>query len=225
MMRVRTEWIVAGYCAAVLTVYAWKPSFTNASQPVRGITDPVIALEMARTVDDVDNVLGDTPSPDREVMRIKQYVGLALIPGYTALAWLAAASLGRRGIWKVVGRTTIAITVLAAAHDVAVNLTILRLVDLPLAGTGPKILHDVFARGFFKWALLALAMGLLGVMVSALAPRIWLRAVGWLAISAAALTAFGLFQNAILIWGAVSMVTALLLMAATLKLLTHESVT
>jgi hypothetical protein len=68
-----------------LVVLAGRPSFTNASLPVRGVADPVVALQMARDVADVEAIMGDAPSADREVMRVKQYVDFALITGYLAL--------------------------------------------------------------------------------------------------------------------------------------------
>ena len=74
---------------AMLTVAAFillmgPPYFTNASKPPR-FGDPMLALQFARDVQDVDWILGDAPSPDREVMRVKQYVDFAFITCYTAL--------------------------------------------------------------------------------------------------------------------------------------------
>ena len=76
-----------------LVVLAGRPSFTNASLPVRGVADPVVALQMARSAGDVEAVLGDAPSPDREVMRVKQYVDFGLIAGYFGLALVIAVAL------------------------------------------------------------------------------------------------------------------------------------
>ena len=76
---------LAVLCLAIAALLVGKPSFSNASLPVRGIDDPVIAIQAARSLTDVDWVLGNAPSPDREVMRIKQRVGFAFIGAYTAL--------------------------------------------------------------------------------------------------------------------------------------------
>jgi len=48
-------------------------SFTNASQPPRGIHDPMIALEMARDVGEVAAILGESPGPDREAIKNKTH--------------------------------------------------------------------------------------------------------------------------------------------------------
>ena len=50
-----------------LVVLAGRPSFTNASLPVRGVADPVVALQMARDARDVeaiDLVLSDEVDED-----------------------------------------------------------------------------------------------------------------------------------------------------------------
>src|SRR5882762_8868028 len=79
----------AGFIAilnlALIFILSGKPHFTNASRPPRGIANPVVALEMARDVDEVDAILGEAPSPDREAMRVKQYIDFAFIASYAAL--------------------------------------------------------------------------------------------------------------------------------------------
>ena len=224
---VRTAWILAVYCFAVLVLHAWKPQFTNASQPVRGISDPVIAMQMARNVDEVDNILGDSPSAEREVMRIKQYIDFAFIPGYVALVIVIVEFLsrGRGPTWIFAWRTVETMAVFAGVYDIRENIAILRVVDLTLAQTTPESIHAISANSHLKWAALALATAAMGAMVALTARRPGLRAIGLLALAGAGLTAFGLAQNTLLIWGGMLTVTALLLMAATLKLLTHESVT
>src|SRR5579872_508232 len=91
----RIAWALAAWCVVFLAVLAGRPSFTNASLPVRGVPDPVVALQMARDAADVEAIMGDAPSADREVMRVKQYVDFALIAGYVALSLLIAAVLVR----------------------------------------------------------------------------------------------------------------------------------
>src|SRR5262245_56553448 len=81
-------------CITTLVIHSLKPDFSNASQPARGISSPVVALQMARNVDEVDDVLGDAPSPDREVMRIKQYIDFGFIASYAGL-YIALAMMFR----------------------------------------------------------------------------------------------------------------------------------
>src|SRR5450432_2282336 len=91
----KIAWGLVGWCVVFLVVLAGRPSFTNASLAVRGVADPVVALQMARSADDVGAVLGEAPSADREVMRVKQYVDFGLIAGYWGLALVISVKLGR----------------------------------------------------------------------------------------------------------------------------------
>src|ERR1700722_1060533 len=95
----RVAGVLAVICLAMMALLAGKPSFTNASRPPRGITDPAIALEVARSLGDVDLILGEAPSPDREVMRIKQYVDVGFIASITGLFMSLAWLLTRQGTW------------------------------------------------------------------------------------------------------------------------------
>ena len=102
----RVAGVLAVICLAMMALLAGKPSFTNASRPPRGITDPAIALEVARSLGDVDLILGEAPSPDREVMRIKQYVDVGFIASITGLFMSLAWLLTRQGTWgRIAGRS------------------------------------------------------------------------------------------------------------------------
>gem|GEM_PF-2052123 len=211
----RIRWAAAAWCLVFLVVLAGRPSFTNASMPVRGVADPVVALQMARNTAEVEAVLGEAPSVDREIMRVKQYVDFALIAGYAALALLIAAALARsryRRLALVMG----GIAILAALADVLENLGTLRVVNLPLGQLKPVTLDALRLASITKWNLLLSANILLAVIT--IAGRRWyLRAAGILGLAGAVLTAAGLFYNAILVWGGFLMILALLLTAATLK--------
>jgi hypothetical protein len=212
---------LAAWCLVFLVVLAGRPSFTNASLPVRGVADPVVALQMARNADDVEAIMGDAPSADREVMRVKQYVDFALIAGYLALALIIAAALVRtrhRRLALVMG----GVAVLAALADVLENVATLRVVNLTLGQLTPVTLDALHLASIIKWNLLLTANTLLATVT--VARREWyLRAAGLLGLAGAALTAAGLFNNSILVWGGLFMLLGLLLTAVTLKVLTHES--
>lgn len=216
---------LAAWCLVFLVVLAGSPSFTNASLPVRGISDPVVALQTARNADEVEAILGDAPSADREVMRVKQYVDFALIAGYLALALMIAAVLARtrhRRVALVIG----GVAILAALADILENLDTLRVVNLTLGQLTPGVLGTLRFTSVIKWILLAAATALLATVT--VARRQWyLRAAGVLGLAGAALTALGLFYNSILVWGGLLMFLGLLLPAATLKELAidiiHES--
>jgi hypothetical protein len=212
---------LAAWCLVFLVVLAGRPSFTNASLPVRGIADPVVALQMARDTADVEAIMGDAPSADREVMRVKQYVDFALIAGYLALTLMITAALVRtrhRRLALVMG----GVAILAALADILENLGTLRVVNLTLGQLTPVTLDALRLASITKWNLLLSANTLLATVT--VARRQWyLRAAGLLSLSGAALTACGLFYNSILVWGGLLMILGLLLTAVTLKVLTHES--
>jgi len=212
---------LAAWCIVFLVVLAGRPSFTNASLPVRGVADPVVALQMARNADEVEAIMGEAPSADREVMRVKQYVDFPLIAGYLALALLIAGALVRtrhRRLALVMG----GVAVLAALADILENLGTLRVVNLTLGQLTPVTLDALHLASVTKWNLLLTANTLLATIT--VTRRQWyLRTAGLLGLAGAALTAAGLFYNSILVWGGLLMFLGLLLTAVTLKVLTHES--
>jgi hypothetical protein len=217
----RIAWALAAWCVVFLVVLAGRPSFTNASLPVRGVADPVVALQMARYASDVEAVMGDAPSADREVMRVKQYVDFALIAGYLALSLAIVAALARtrhRRLALVVG----GVAVLAALADVLENLGTLRVVNLALSQLTPLTLDALRLASLSKWNLLLAANTLLATVT--VARKEWyVRTAGVLSLAGAALTAGGLFYNPILVWGGLLMFLGLLLTAVTLNVFTHES--
>src|SRR5579884_2584616 len=93
----------AGISALLALVFgvllAGKPYFTNASKPPRGIPNPGVALQVARNVMELDDILGDAPSPDREVMRFKQYLDFGFIASYASLFAILGLLLARREGW------------------------------------------------------------------------------------------------------------------------------
>ena len=204
-----------------LVVLAGRPSFTNASLPVRGVADPVVALQMARSADDVEAVLSDAPSPDREVMRVKQYVDFGLIAGYFGLALVICLALRRSGRGRMAWLLVI-MAILAAFHDVRENLITLRVVNLSLSQIHTAMLDQLRLISTGKWVFLAAASVLLAAVT--VRQRTWyLRTAAALGFSGAALTVVGLFYNSIVVWGGLLMILGMLLTAATLKGITHES--
>jgi len=172
---------------------------------------------MSRDAADVEAIVGDAPSADREVMRVKQYVDFALIAGYLALALLIAAALVRtrhRRLGLVVG----GLAVLAGLADVLENLGTLRVVNLTLGQLTPVTLDALHLVSIVKWNLLLSANALLATVT--VARKQWyLRTAGVLGLAGAAITAGGLFYNSILVWGGLLMILGLLLTAVTLKVL------
>jgi len=213
----KIAWGLVGWCVVFLVVLAGRPSFTNASLPVRGVADPVVALQMARTADDVEVVLGEAPSADREVMRVKQDVDCGVIAGYLGLGLVIGAWLGRGRGWLLTG-----LTIVAALLDVRENLQTLRVVNLGLSQVNSAMLDGLRLTSMTKWTVLAAAITLLA-SVTVGQKQWYLRSAGFVSLTGAALTVAGLFYNSILVWGGLLMFLGLLLTAATLKVIPHES--
>ena len=151
-------------CAlAVLTLVMFillqgRPWFTNASRPPR-FGDSQLALQFVRSVEEVDWILGDAPSPDREVMRIKQYVDYGFIASYTALLLTCSALVFRRGGWRQEAGIAAGICAIATGiFDVVENRAILSLLDVPLRATTPAMLNAIRNASGIKWTLAAIAL-------------------------------------------------------------------
>src|SRR5579859_3925719 len=116
-------WAVA--CLTMIALLNVQPYFSNACRPPRGIASPVIAMEVVRNVEEVDAILGEAPSPDREAMRIKQYVDFGFIAAYVGLFLAARGLVGGAAGWAVA-----ICGVAAGAADVVENIGILRVVNV-----------------------------------------------------------------------------------------------
>jgi hypothetical protein len=191
---------LAVLCLAIAALLVGKPSFSNASLPVRGIDDPVIAIQAARSLTDVDWVLGNAPSPDREVMRIKQRVGFAFIGAYTALfLTLALLLLRTGGFGRIAGPAATICAFATAGFNVAENLAVMRILDVPLYETTAPMIGAIRSASFATWALAALTLALLSALFLR-SPRVIMRCVGGLFLVTAAMQLYGLRDNRFLVW-------------------------
>ena len=181
----------------MIAILSGRPSFSNASHPVRGISNPVLAMEVVRNVSEVDAVLSDAPSPDREVMRIKQYADFGFICCYAALYVLMSMLLVGEGRSLAISAAVLGVA--AAVFDVIENLGILRIVDVDLSHTTQSMIDLVRYPSLIKWTLTSLALGLLGSLALR-THRTGLRVVGALDVLAALLGFCGLYENRFLVW-------------------------
>jgi len=182
---------------AMIAILMGRPYFSNASHPVRGISNPVLALEVARNVAEVDAILSDAPSPDREAMRIKQYADFGFISAYAALYVVMGILLIPQG--RAVAIAGALLGAIAAIFDVLENLGILRIVNTDLAHTTQAMIDAVRYPSLVKWALASLALGLLALLLM----RAGLRIVGALDLMAALLGLYGVYDNAFLQWSGI----------------------
>jgi hypothetical protein len=200
---------LAVLCLAMLALLAGKPSFTNASRPPRGISDPSIALEVVRSLDDVDFILGEAPSPDREVMRIKQYIDLGFIASLTALFLTLASMLLGQGNWgRIAGPAAMVCALATLVFDVIEKRAILRILDVSLLQTTPAMINAIRSAGAATWALAALTLALL----SSLYRR---NPVGLFLLATSAMELYGLRDNRYLMWQVYPALAALIGIAAT----------
>lgn len=202
----RIAGLLALWCIAMLALMFAPPHFTSASKPQHGIPDPVLALQMAHDLADVDAVLGEAPSTDREVMRTKQYQDFGFIGGYACLyltlSWLLARTYS--SAHRVAGLLAIIAAlsgVSAAALDVIENFAILRIVDVKLAATTQAMIDAIHYPSMFKWACGFIALGLLSTYF------LWDRrrtakVVGAIDAAACFLGVIALYDNALLVYAA-----------------------
>jgi hypothetical protein len=154
--------LLALMTAGAFVLLLGPPSFTNASKPRFG--DPILGLQFVRDVQDVDWILGDAPSPDREVMRVKQYADFAFIACYAALCAALGAVATRKGGWRrITGVAGGICGIVAAAFDVIENRAILNLLDVSLRATTPEMLQAIREPSTSKWVLAGVTVVLLSV--------------------------------------------------------------
>ncbi|MBZ5604521.1 MAG: hypothetical protein LAO79_19640 [Acidobacteriia bacterium] len=203
-MRSRAAGWLAVASIAMIVILNGAPLFTNASRPPRGIASPIVAIEVARNVDEVDAILSDAPSPDREAMRIKQYLDFAFIACYAGLYIALARWFGQR--LAVIA----AICGLAAAvFDVVENFAILRILDLPLRAITQGMIDAIRYPSLAKWTLAFVASALFGVLFWKRQRRRF-RFIALLNFAAAALGIFGLYDNSFLVWAGIPLAAGLL---------------
>jgi hypothetical protein len=191
---------LAVFALAVAVLLLGKPSFTNASRPPRGIADSAVAIQVARSIGEVDHILGEAPSPDREVMRFKQRIDFVFIAAYTGLFVTLGWLLLRTGGWGwLAGPAAMICAVGAAVFDVMENLAILRILNLPLYRTPPQAIAAIRSASAAKWELAALTLALLSGYF--LHSRRWsMRTIGVLFLITGALEFYGLRDNRFLVW-------------------------
>lgn len=199
----RAAGLIAILNLALIFILSGKPHFTNASRPPRGIANPVVALEVARDVEEVDAILGEAPSPDREVMRVKQYIDFAFIASYAALYVTLSLLWGSR-----LAMVAAICGVAAAIFDVIENIAILRVCDAKLSQTTQAMVDAIRYPSLAKWTLAFAAIAILSGFFFAQKRR-WVRAIGVINLIAAAVGFFGLYDNAFLVWAGLPMVAGI----------------
>ena len=214
----RAALVLAALCLILVVVLNGRPYFTTSSFPPRGIMDPHVAIQMVRSVPEIDAILGDAPSADREVLRVKQYIDFAFIPAYAALFIVLSVALLRTSRWALV----IGIFgVLAALHDVMEDRDILQIINTPLAAVTGAMISHLHLMSVVKWICAAVAIGALGVF-TLFARKWYFRLIGAVDLLAAGMILWGLVDNPTLVWAGMLLAAGMIANAATLKFLLRE---
>lgn len=211
-------WRLTGAAAVSCLVFAillqGKPEFTNASRPPRGVPSPGVALQVARDLNDVDAILSDAPSPDREVMRFKQYIDFGFILSYTGTFVLLATVLSVPGNWsRTVSSAAMVCALATGLFDVLENLAILHILDLRLSATTPAHIHAISSASAAKWPFSALTLLLLAISLARRNARL-ARGVAALFALTAALIADGFHDPRFLVYEGYPALAALVGLAA-----------
>jgi len=211
---------LAVLCIGFVLLLQGKPYFTNAARPPRGIPDPGVALQVARDSVEIDDILSDVPSPDREVMRVKQYIDFGFIVSYTglfialALVLSEPSSTGPSGSWRRVLAFAVVVCALGTAvFDILENAAILRILDIPLHSTTSAMINAIREPSAAKWVLSAVTLFVLSALL--LPEAGWLKKIaGALMVSSAVLILYGLRDNRFLVYQGYPGVAALASIAA-----------
>ena len=132
---------------------------------------PVLAMEMARDMKDVETVVGrEVGGRDRELMAELQYTDFAFILSYWAEFLLISYLLSRRERFfdrvpvpapKVLAAAAGLCATAAAALDFVENRAILRVLDLTAEPRYDELALQIYSAAVWKWGLLFVAMFLL----------------------------------------------------------------
>jgi hypothetical protein len=160
----------------------------------------MLAMEVVRNLAEVDAVLSEAPSPDREAMRIKQYVDFAFIGAYSALLVLMGVLLIPEGRAMAIAAAILGLA--TAVFDVIENLAILRVVDTSLDRTTQSMIDAIRYPSLMKWTLASLTLVLLGVLF-ARRRGMGARIVGGLDAIAGVLGLAGVYDNVSLMWAGI----------------------
>jgi hypothetical protein len=145
-----------------LALMAGPPYFSTASVPQRWRLSPVLEVETVSDFEDLRLTLNDTPSQDRETMRIKTKIDFAFIASYVAFLVANGVLIARAGGWRRAAGVILAICALAAGvFDVLENFAILDILDVRIATTTATMLADIRRPSTAKWSLVLVCLVLL----------------------------------------------------------------
>ena len=152
-------WWALGFSIASTVVFILsqgRPYFTNASQPSVKLP-PAVAIQFVRDRDDVDAILSEPPSPDREAMRFKQYLDFVFIPLYAAAFVTIGLLLMGNGWSRYLGMAGIGCAIAAGLFDFREDFAILAILNLRVKDTPQAAIDAIRHASIPKWALLSVS--------------------------------------------------------------------
>jgi hypothetical protein len=159
----RAVLVTAVLTMMMLALLAGPPYFSTASQP-QTFSDPVLALELVRDLEEVRLILSDAPSQDRETMRIKTYIDYGFIASYSGLSVSLALLAARRRGWRMAAAIVGGICgVFTGVFDVLENRAILTILDVSLRDTTENMLNGIRGASLAKWMLAGVALAAFAV--------------------------------------------------------------
>lgn len=187
--------LLALFQIVVIGVMLGPPKFTNSVTVPRNIGSPVLALEVANNVEEIDMILGAKPSADRVTMRLKTLQDFAFLTGYGLTFVILSLVLRKQNaLW---GSVAMVFAVAAPVLDVVENIQILRVCDAPLALTTQSMIDAMRYASYAKWACAFLAIGILTKVYFAERTRL-ATVLGWLYLAVAVTGFCGLFVHPVL---------------------------
>lgn len=187
--------IAAAVSVITLALGLWMAMSAEGFQHPKGVEfrlrwpsrpPPILALEMARDMKDVEAVVGrEVGGGDRGLMAELQYTDFAFIVSYWAEFLLISYLLSRRERFfnripvpapKVLAAAAGLCATAAAAFDFVENLAILRVLKLAAEPRYDGLARQIYSAAVWKWGLLFVAMSLLSFVF--LGRRDWASARG-----------------------------------------------
>jgi hypothetical protein len=121
------RWTWAGLCVIALSIVLLRVQPNRMGELPRGMVTPVLALELARTPDEVEKAFGSEGSTEREAWRTRMvratWIDFGLLAAYGTFLAGVALELARQG--SRVARAGIVLAPLAACADVAEDAELL----------------------------------------------------------------------------------------------------
>jgi len=159
---VRISAVVAVIVLTVGVCMFLAADFQHESFP-RGFNSPVLAMQMAQSMEEVNAIVGEPGHSDRAQMRSQQRMDFLFILAYWSEFLLMSILLWRRSFSGARYLAALAglIATLAAGFDVWENVGILRVLSASATSANDTLVQVVRFTAIVKWLLLFVAMVLL----------------------------------------------------------------